>query len=100
MSQQFFSTFAAYIDQSGQIVAQFLQGSQVVGVTAARYAEAERLAKEAAGKAEDYHKQLVDAGLIKPKLSTDEQIAALTQQVALLTELITAPDPMKKESAS
>lgn len=84
--QQFFSQFAAHIDQSGQIVAQTFQGSQIVGVSVAKYQEMQKIAEEATAKAEGYYKQLVDAGLITPKLTPEEQIAALTAQVAQLAQ--------------
>lgn len=91
MQQNFYSQFTGWVDGSGQILTQTFQGAQVVGVTFAKFQEAQKLAEEAAAKAEGYHKQLVDAGIIKPKLTPEEQIAALTAQVAALTELITAP---------
>lgn len=91
MQQNFFSQFTGWVDGSGQILTQTFQGTQVVGVTFAKFQEAQKLAEEATAKAEGYHKQLVDAGVIKPKLTPEEQIAALAAQVATLTELITAP---------
>ena len=96
MQQNFFSQFTGWVDGSGQILTQTFQGTQVVGVTFAKFQEAQKLAEEATAKAEGYHKQLVDAGIIKPRLTPEEQIAALTAQVAALTELITAPSTGKE----
>lgn len=95
MSQNMFTaqwtqtqSFYAYMDNNGNIVSQTMQGNQVVGVSVARYKQLEQLAEEATNKAENYKKQLVDAGLIQEPLSEQEQIAQLTEQVANLTTLI------------
>ena len=82
--QQFIQNFAAYIDADGRIYAQTFQGNQHMGWTCQRYAELEKLANDATAKAEEYRKQLLDAGLIQPTLTPEEQIAALTKQVAAL----------------
>lgn len=82
--QQIVQNFAAYIDPDGRIFSQTFQGCQHIGWTAAKYAELEKLANDAAEKAEAFRKQLVDAGILQPVLSTEEQIAVLTKQVASL----------------
>lgn len=82
--QNFFSQFTGWVDGSGQILTQTFQGAQVVGVTFAKFQEAQKLAEEATAKAEAYHKQLIEAGVIKPRLTPEEQIAALTAQMSQL----------------
>lgn len=115
---QFLSNVTSVLIQDGNIYAQNFSGNQLIGVTLEKYNELEKLANDATVKAEEYHKKLVDAGILQPKLSPEEQIARLTEQVSTLagalnmqnqqnqalaqkvndlTELLTAPDPMKKE---
>lgn len=110
--QQIVSNFAAYADPDGRIFSQTFQGCQHIGWTTAKYSELEKLANDAAEKAESYRKQLIEAGLIQPVLSTEEQIAALTKQVAALAaqnsamasqmsglaDLLTSPSQSKEQS--
>ena len=110
---QFMANVTSVLVQDGQIYAQTFAGNQLIGVTIEKYREMEKLATDAADKAEGFRKQLVDAGIIKPKLSAEEQIAALSEQVANLagaltlqnkkvnelTELLTAPDPFRQKEA-
>ena len=78
-------SFYAFADGQGGIHIQDLNGTRQIGVSIERYKEMERVANDAVSKAEAYYKQLVDAGLVQPKLSTEEQLAVLTQQnVALM----------------
>lgn len=95
MSQNIFTaqwtqtqTFYAYVDNNGNIISQTMQGNQVVGVTQSKYKQLEELATQATEKAENYKKQLIDAGLIQVPLTEQEQIAQLSQQVANLTQII------------
>lgn len=90
-------SFYAFADGQGGIHIQDLNGTRQIGVSIERYKEMERVANDAVSKAEDYYKQLVDAGLVQPKLSTEEQLAVLTQQntalsqqVSLLTQKISS----------
>lgn len=85
-SQQ--QTFYAYIDSQGNIASQTYQGSQVIGVSLQKYKQMEELAEQATSKAEEYKKQLIDAGLIVVPLTEQQQIAQLSQQVAELTTII------------
>lgn len=91
------SSFYAFADGQGGIHIQDLNGTRQIGVSIERYKEMERVANDAVSKAEGYYKQLVDAGLVQPKLSTEEQLAVLTQQnmalsqqVSLLTQKISS----------
>lgn len=117
---QFLSNVTSVLIQDGQIYAQNFSGNQLIGMTIEKYRDLEKLANEATAKADEYRKKLVDAGIIQPKLTPEEQIARLTEQVSTLagalnlqnrqnqdltrkvnelTELLTTPDPMKKEGA-
>lgn len=117
---QFLSNVTSVLIQDGQIYAQSFSGNQLIGMTLEKYRELEKLATEASAKADEYKKKLVDAGIIQPKLTPEEQIARLTEQVSTLagalnlqnqqnqalaqkvndlTELLTMPDPMKKGDA-
>ena len=78
--------FYGFFDGKGGIYVQDMQGQRQVGVLVERYQEMERVANEAVAKAEDYHKQLVDAGLIQPKRSPKEQLADLTGQVGAMMQ--------------
>lgn len=104
MQQQFSASFFAFADGQGSIYVQDVQGTRQVGVSIEKYRDMERLANEAVSKAEGYHQQLVDAGLIKPKLTPEQQLdilaqqnAALTQQVSTLTQQISALMGVKNE---
>lgn len=97
MSQNMFTAqwtqtqnFYAYIDNNGNIISQTFSGNQIVGVTQAKYKHLEQLATEATEKAENYKKQLIEAGFIVEPLSEQEQIAQLSRQVAQLTQIIQA----------
>lgn len=90
-------SFYALADGQGGIHVQDLNGTRQIGVSIERYKDMERIANEAVSKAEGYYKQLVDAGIVQPKLSTEEQLAVLTQQnmalsqqVSLLTKQISS----------
>ena len=90
-------SFYAFADGQGGIHIQDLNGTRQIGVSIERYKEMERVDNDAVSKAEAYYKQLVDAGLVQPKLSTEEQLAVLTQQnvalsqqVSLLTQKISS----------
>ena len=112
--QQIVQNFAAYIDPDGRIFSQTFQGCQHIGWSTAKYAELEKLATDATEKAEGYRKQLIDAGLLQPVLTTEEQIAALarqvselaaqnaamTRQVSGLADLLTAPAPAQAKDPS
>lgn len=78
--------FYGFFDGKGGIYVQDMNGQRQVGVSVERYQEMERVANEAVAKAEDYHKQLVDAGLIQPKRSPEEQLADLTGQVGAMMQ--------------
>lgn len=78
--------FYGFFDGKGGIYVQDMQGQRQVGVSVERYQEMERVANEAVAKAEDYHKQLVDAGLIQPRRSPEEQLADLTGQVGAMMQ--------------
>lgn len=78
--------FSAFTDGQGGIHVQDYNGTRQIGVSMEKYREMEFVANEALGKADAYHKQLVDAGVIAPVLSTEEQLAALTAQVSTLTK--------------
>lgn len=106
MQQQFFQTFTAYLDQSGQVVCQTWQGNQVIGMSLEKYREAEQMASDALAKAEDYRKKLVDAGLIQKELTPEEQISALnarvgelTTQLSAITEFLTKNQQQKEGGA-
>lgn len=88
--QQFSSSFFALADAQGAIYVQDVQGTRQIGVSVEKYREMERLANDAVSKAEAYHQQLVDAGIIKPKLTTEQQLDILTQQNTALTEQVSA----------
>lgn len=85
MNQQFFQTFTACVDGTGQIIRCEWNAQQVVGVTIERFQEAEKLANEAMSKADEYKKQLIEHGILKPELTQEEQIAALNARVGDLT---------------
>ena len=85
---QFISNVTSVLVQDGQIYAQTFSGNQLIGMSIEKYRELEKLANDAAAKAEEYRKNLVDAGIIKPKLSADEQIAALSEQVSALASAL------------
>lgn len=81
--------FWSYIDGNGNIIASDnVSGSRQVGVSLDRYKQMENIANEATAKAEEYHKRLVEAGLIVVPPTQEEQIAMLTAQVAKLTQII------------
>lgn len=88
MQQQFSASFFAFADGQGAIYVQDVQGTRQIGVSIEKYREMERLANEAVSKAEGYHQQLVDAGLVKPKLTPEQQLDILTQQNAVLTQQV------------
>lgn len=90
MQQQFFQTFTAYLDQSGQVVCQTWQGNQVIGMSMDKYREAEQMASDALAKAEEYRKKLIDAGLIQKELTPEEQIAALNARVGDLSSQLSS----------
>lgn len=90
MNQQFFQTFSACIDGTGQIIRCEWNAQQVVGVTLERFQEAEKMANEAMAKADEYKKQLVEHGILQPQLSTEEQIAALNVRVGDLSSKLSA----------
>lgn len=82
--------FWCYVDQQGQIVATDITGNRIIGVTMEKYNQIESAANEALSKAEGYYKILEENGLVKKQLTPEEQIAALAEQVRVLTELVTA----------
>ena len=90
MNQQFFQTFTAFIDNTGQIICQSWQGNQTVGVSVEKYKEAEKMASEAMEKASEYKQKLIDHGLLKPELTQEEQIAELRETVGNLTSQMSA----------
>lgn len=85
MNQQFFQTFTAFIDQSGQIICQSWQGNQTVGVSVEKYKEVEKMASDAVQKASEYKQMLIDHKILKPELTQEQQIAALNARVGDLT---------------
>lgn len=87
---QFTNSFFALADNQGNIYVQEVQGPRQVGVSVDKYREMESVANDAVSKAEGYYKQLVDAGLIKPKLTTEQQLEALAQQNATLSAQVGA----------
>lgn len=85
MNPQFFQTFTAFIDNTGQIICQSWQGNQTVGVSVEKYKEAEKMASDAMTKAAEYKQKLIDNGLLQPELSQEEQIAELRKTVGNLS---------------
>lgn len=84
--QQVASSFYAFVDGQGGIHVQQLNGTQQIGVSLEKYREMEAVANDALSKADEYHRKLVEAGIIKPVLTMEQQIAALSEQVAFLTQ--------------
>lgn len=84
------SQFWAMIDSQGNVIMTDIAGSRVVGVSLDRYRAMEQAASEALSKAEEYQKMLEEHGLIKKELTPEEQIAALSEQVRMLTEIVTS----------
>lgn len=82
---QYSNFFTAFVDGQGGIHVQDYNGTRQIGMSMEKYREMESVANDALSKADAYHKQLVDAGLISPVLSTEEQLAALAAQVSALT---------------
>lgn len=96
-------TFYGSVTPQGDIVVNEVYAQRIIGVTTERYKRLEEALNQALSKAETYHKQLVDAGLIVvPKTleeqiaellahcsKQDERIAAQSSQITQLTELIT-----------
>ena len=89
--------FSAFVDGQGGIHVQEMNGSRQIGVSIEKYREVESVANDALAQVEAYHKQLVDAGIIKPKLTAEDQLAALTQQVAILTDKLSKMTPQGVE---
>lgn len=90
MNQQFFQTFTAFIDNTGQIICQSWQGNQTVGVSVDKYKEVEKMASDAMAKAAEYKQKLIDNKLLQPELTQEEQIAALNARVGDLTSQLSA----------
>ena len=90
--------FWACIDGQGQILVTDVSGSRVIGVALDKYKQMETAANDAVTKAEEYFKMLEEHGLITKPLTPEEQIAALTQQVANPTELVTKQMSAPKEA--
>ena len=82
------NTSYASITQSGDIVASDMMGNRIVGVSIERYKQLEQMATEATATAEQYHKQLVDAGLITMPKTDAEKIDELSTKVAQLTQVL------------
>lgn len=91
--------FWAWVDNNGNIIASDnVSGTRQVGVSIERYKQMESIANEATNKAEDYHKRLVEAGLIVVPPTQEEQIAMLTAQVAKLTQIIEGQASIKQDA--
>lgn len=80
--------FSAFTDNQGGIHVQDYNGTRQIGVSLERYREMESVANEAVAKADEYHKRLVDAGLMEAPMTTEEQLALLTRQVTALTQQV------------
>lgn len=87
--------FPCFFDNEGFIVASDYSGQKRVGVTLAKYNKMEKLANETMGiaeehkaKEEEYKQILIEKGWIKPELTPDEKIGALSEQVDQLTKLV------------
>lgn len=89
--------FSAFVDGTGGIHVQEINGTRQIGVSLEKFREVESVANDALAKVETYYKQLVDAGIIKPKLTAEDQLAALTQQVAILTDKLSKMTPQGVE---
>lgn len=88
MQSQFSASFFALSDAQGAIYVQDVHGTRQIGVSFEKYKEMEKIASDAVGKAEGYYKQLVDAGLIVPALTTEQQLEILAKQNAELTQQV------------
>ena len=71
--------FSAFVDGTGGIHVQEMNGTRQIGVSLEKFREVESVANDALAKVETYYKQLVDAGIIKPKL-TAETLSKMTPQ--------------------
>lgn len=87
--------FWAFFDNDGNIVASDYSGERRVGVTLAKFNKMEKLANETMGiaeqhkaKEEEYRAILEEKGIIPKELTPDEKIAALSDQVNQLTQIV------------
>lgn len=94
--------FWVFFDDQGNIVTHEVGGGKVIGVSSDKYKQVEEglqaavvkaeechaKAEENQAKADGYYKMLVDAGVIKRELTSDEKIEALANQVGELAKLV------------
>lgn len=85
------TSFNGSMDAEGNIFSiDFLQGRKLVGASLARVKELENALSSVISKAEEYEKMLIDAGILKKKMTPEEQVEALTEKVEKLTACVAA----------
>lgn len=82
------SYFWCFIDRNGNILTTSMTGQECLGVTWQKYSQLEKTAAEAVTKAEEYYKILDEHHLIKRELTTDEKLAALTEQMGSMAKIL------------
>lgn len=87
--------FWASFDNEGFIIGSDGFNQKRVGVTLAKFNQMEKMANEAIGaaeqhkaKEEEYKQILIEKELLKPELTQDEKIEALSGQVAQLVQIV------------
>lgn len=87
--------FWAFFDSEGNIIASDYSGDKRVGVTLAKFNRMEKMANEALGaaeqhkaKEEEYKQILIEKDWLKPEMTPEQQIEALSGQVEQLTQIV------------